>query len=140
MAKQSYGYVALVSNVIKDPIKALGIYRNKNLVEKAFFDLKDRLGFNRPAVSSDMSLDGRLFVEFIALILLAYLKKQMRSGGLFKTYTMQGLLDAFDLVEYVEQPGQALGVSEMTKKQTELYESMSVESPTSITMIRECRI
>jgi hypothetical protein len=35
-AKMNYGYFALISNEIKDPIEALEIYRNKDLVEKAF--------------------------------------------------------------------------------------------------------
>lgn len=131
-AKQGYGYFVLLSNVVKDPIKALEIYRNKDLVEKAFFDLKDRLGFNRPAVSSDMSLDGKLFVEFIALIYLSYIKKQMADGSLFKKYTMQSLLDEFDIVECYEQPGRALRVGEMTKNQTDLYEKMGVEPPASL--------
>jgi transposase len=101
-------------------------------VEKAFCDLKDRLGFNRPAVSSDMSLDGKLFVEFIALIYLSYIKKQMKNGKLFQKYTMQSLLDEFDVIECYEQPGRALRVGEMTKNQTNLYKYMGVEPPSSL--------
>jgi transposase len=66
-AKKNYGYFAMISNEVKDPIEALEIYRNKDLVEKAFENLKERLSFNRMAVSSEKSLDGKLFVEFIAL-------------------------------------------------------------------------
>lgn len=102
------------------------------VVEKAFFDLKDRSGFNRPAVSSDTSLDGKLFVEFIALIYLSYIKKQMTDGSLFKKYTMQSFLDEFDIVECYEQPGRALRAGEMTKNQTDLYRKMGVEPPTSL--------
>jgi len=32
--------------------------------------LKARLDFSKPGVSSDLSLDGKLLVEFIALIFL----------------------------------------------------------------------
>lgn len=35
-AKNNYGYFALISNELKDPVEALQIYRNKDLVEKAF--------------------------------------------------------------------------------------------------------
>jgi len=77
-AKKNYGYFALLSNEIKEPVEALEIYRNKDLVEKAFGNLKERLNFSRTAVSSDKSLDGKLFVEFIALIYLSYLKKRCR--------------------------------------------------------------
>jgi len=74
-AVRNYGYFALLSNEIKDPIEALEIYRNKDLVEKAFGNLKERLNFRRMEVSSELSLDGKLFVEFIALIYLSYSRK-----------------------------------------------------------------
>jgi transposase len=131
-SKKNYGYFVLLSNEVKDPIEALEIYRNKDLVEKAFGNLKERLNFSRTAVSSDQSLDGKLFVEFIALIHLSYLKKKMQDKNLFKKYTMQELLDQFDIIECFEQPGRELRVGEVTKKQIELYEAMDITSPTSL--------
>ena len=131
-ARKNYGYFVLLSNDLKDPIKALEIYRNKDLVEKAFGDLKERLNFNRPAVSSDQSLNGKLFVEFIALIYLSYIKKMMQDKNLFKKHTMHGLLDEFDVIECFEQPGHRLQLGEITKLQTELYESMEITPPTSL--------
>ena len=131
-ARKNYGYFVLLSNDLKDPIKALEIYRNKDLVEKAFGDLKERLNCNRPAVSSDQSLNGKLFVEFIALIYLSYIKKMMQDKNLFKKHTMHGLLDEFDVIECFEQPGHRLQLGEITKLQTELYESMEITPPTSL--------
>jgi len=49
--KKNYGYFVLLSNEVKDSIEALEIYRNKDLVEKAFGNLKERLNFSRTAVS-----------------------------------------------------------------------------------------
>ena len=126
------GYFALLSNDIKDPIEALEIYRNKDLVEKAFGNLKERLNFRRMEVFSELSLDGKLFVEFIALIYLSYIKKMMQDKKLFKRYTMQGLLDEFDIVECYEQPGRDLRLGEITKRQVELYEDMEVAPPTTL--------
>jgi transposase len=60
---------------VKEPVRALEIYRNKDMAEKAFGDLKERLGARRMLVSSESSLNGKLFVEFIALIFLSYIKK-----------------------------------------------------------------
>ena len=131
-AKKNYGYFALLSNEIKEPVEALEIYRNKDLVEKAFGNLKERLNFSRTAVSSDQSLDGKLFVEFIALIYLSYLKKKMQDKNLFKKYTMQELLDEFDIIECFEYQGHELRLGEVTKRQIELYEAMDVTSPTSL--------
>ncbi len=131
-AKKNYGYFVLLSNEIKDPIAALEIYRNKDLVEKAFGNLKERLNFRRPAVSSNQSLDGKIFVEFVALIYLSYIKKMMQDKNLFKKHTMQELLDELDIIECFEQTGRALRIGKVTKQQAELYEAMEIALPTSL--------
>ena len=131
-AKKNYGYFTLLSNEVKDSIEALEIYRNKDLVEKAFGNLKERLNFSRTAVSSDQSLDGKLFVEFIALIYLSYLKKGMQEENLFKRYTMHEFLDELDVIECFENPGRAPRMGEVTKRQAALYEAMGVVPPASL--------
>ena len=128
-AKKNYGYFALISNDIKDPIRALEIYRNKDLVEKAFGNLKERFNLRRTLVSSEQSLDGKLFVEFVALIYLSYIKKKMQDADLFKKYTLQGLLDEFDVIECFEQKGKDKRWGEMTKKQINLFSLMGVDPP-----------
>jgi len=131
-AKRNYGYFALVSNEIKDAIEALEIYRNKDLVEKAFGNLKERLNQRRVAVSSEKSLDGKIFVQFIALIFLSYITRQMQENNLFKTYTMQEVLDELDVIECFEVPGRQLQVGETTKRQRELYSQLGVTPPASL--------
>lgn len=131
-AVKNDGYFALLSNDVKNPIEALEIYRNKDLIEKAFGNLKERLNFRRMEVSSELSLDGKLFVEFIALIYLSYIKKMMQDKNLFKRYTLQGLLDELDIIECYEQPGRSLRLGETTKHQMELYKLMGISPPTTL--------
>lgn len=131
-ARRNYGYFALVSNEIKDPIQALDVYRNKDLVEKAFGNLKERLSMRRLLVSSEQSLDGKLFVQFVALIYLSCIKNAMQMNNLFGKYTLQGLLDQFDVIKCFGRPGKNLRVGEITKKQQELYNILCVEPPSSL--------
>ena len=131
-AKSNYGYFALMSNEIKDPVEALSIYRNKDLVEKAFENLKDRLNLRRLAVSSEQSLDGKLFVQFIALIYLSYITRKMQINNLFKDYTLQEVLDDLDMIECFEVPGQKLQVGEVTKHQVDLFYKLGVTPPASL--------
>ena len=128
-AAQNYGYFALLSNELKDPAEALSLYRSKDIVEKAFGNLKERLNFRRMQVSSETSLNGKLFVEFIALIYLSYVKKRMQDAGLFESWTMQGLLDEFDTIERFEAPGHGRILGEVTQKQADLYRAFGVEPP-----------
>lgn len=131
-AEKGYGFFVLISNEIKDPIRALEIYRDKDLVEKVFGNLKERLNLRRTAVSSESSLEGKLFVQFVALIYLSYFKRQMSKQDLYQRYTMQEMLDELDVIEAFKNPGSALRVGEVTKKQADLYRALGVEPPTTL--------
>jgi len=87
----------LLSNDVKNPVEALKIYRAKDMIEKAFADLKDRLNMRRTSVSSEENLEGKLFLQFVGLIYLAFVKQAMDKAGLFKNYTMQELFDELDV-------------------------------------------
>jgi len=82
--------------------------------------------------SSEQSLDGKLFVEFVALIYLHYIKKQMQMSDLFKKYTIQGALDKLDVIECFEAPGQQLRVGELLEKQKEIYCALGIDLPASL--------
>ncbi|WP_367358575.1 IS1634 family transposase [Mesotoga sp.] len=126
---RNYGYFALLSNEVNDPFEALSLYRSKDIVEKGFGNLKDRLNFRRMQVSSELSLNGKLFVEFVALIYLSYIKKKMQDTGLFDNWTLQGLLDELDTIERFEYPEHGRLIGEVTKKQKDIYAKLGVKSP-----------
>lgn len=52
-AQARFGYFALMSNEIKDAREALLLYRKRDVVEKAFSNIKERLNGNRLLVSSE---------------------------------------------------------------------------------------
>ena len=83
----------------------------------------------RTSVSSSENLEGKLFVQFIALIYLSYIKKAMCDNDLYKNYTTQELIDDLDVIERYEQPGKKHRMGEMTKKQTKLYIALGVSAP-----------
>jgi hypothetical protein len=86
----------------------------------------------RTLVSSEQGLEGKLFVEFIALIYLSYVKKRMQEAGLFKDYTLQSALDKLDVIECFEHPGQRLLVGEILEKRRKIHEAMDVQPPASL--------
>jgi transposase len=131
-AKRYYGFFALLSNDKMGSITALELYRNKDLVEKAFGNLKERLNFRRTLVSTEQSLNGKLFVEFVALIYLSYLNKQMQDAHLYKDYTMSGLLDKLDVIECFEYPNRRLQIGEVLENQGGLYLALGIQPPTSL--------
>jgi len=130
--KRYFGFFALLSNEKMDAVTALQLCRNKDLVEKAFGNLKERLNMRRTLVSSEQGLEGKLFVEFIALIYLSYIKKQMQDSCLFKDHTLQSALDKLDVIECFGSPGQKPLIGEILEKQQEIYKVMDVPPPASL--------
>lgn len=129
--KSRFGYFALLSNEIKDPIAALEIYQNKDVIEKAF---SSRLNCRRTLVSSELSLDGKFFVEFVALIILSYIKKHKQAARLFSKYTLQGFLDELDGVELFEVPGRGPIFGEILERQVKIFEAMNIPAPKSASL------
>jgi len=61
--KRYAGFQALLTNSIKDPVEGLQVYRDKDVVEKSFDDLKNQLDMKRLRMHSSATVDGRLFVS-----------------------------------------------------------------------------
>ena len=125
-ARERYGFFVLLSNEVKDPFTALSLYRTRDVVEKAFWNIKDRLNLRRTLTSSESALEGKLFVSFVALIYLSYLKKRMEKSGLLQKYTMREMLDELDVIECFLAPGKAPVYGEVLTKQEEIYRQLKV--------------
>jgi transposase len=119
------GYFVLLSNEIKDPVEALEIYRRKDMVEKAFDNLKEHLEMRRTAVHSDQALAGKLFLQFLALIYISYIHKHMKDNQLYRNYTMQSLLDSLDIIERYDFDGHRFHCGEITQKQRNIFKSIT---------------
>lgn len=130
-ARRYFGYFALVANEKMDAFTALHLYRMKDVVEKAFGNLKERLNMRRLLVSSEKSLDGKIFIEFIALILISHLDHRMKLSELYKKYTLHQLIDKLDVIECFENTDHSLRIGEILSKQKAIYVALGVEPPTS---------
>lgn len=125
--KRYAGFQALLTNSIKDPVKALQIYRDKDVVEKCFDDLKNQLDMKRLRMHSSSAVDGRLFIQFIALILISALRKEMRKSDLIERYTARELLremETLTKIKYTGKYGHIL--TEVTKPQRQIMEMLKI--------------
>ncbi|MGI6387776.1 MAG: IS1634 family transposase [Desulfomonilia bacterium] len=124
------GFHVLLTNDIKDPQEALQIYRNKDTVEKCFDDLKNQLDMERLRVHCSSHMDGRLFIQFIALIYMSALRKKMRQAKLIDRYTVQELLlemETLTRVRYSGKYGQIL--TKITKPQQLIMNHLNIQPP-----------
>jgi transposase len=122
----SLGFFTLFSNYIKDPKEAIKIYRNKDVVEKGFHNLKNRLKFKRTMSHSDTNLDSYAFLNYLSLILLFYIHKKMRNNNLYKNYSLDMLLKELDLITKYINPDHSYHFGEITKKQIDFYKYLDI--------------
>jgi transposase len=122
-----FGYFALLSNDASLTAEsALSVYRDKDMIEKAFGDIKDRLDFRTPKVENAETLRGKMLCVFVALTLALEVRRRMAAADLDAKYTMHELFDELDSIERYESEGHRPKVLAVTEKQREIYEAMGV--------------
>ena len=77
----------------------------KDAVEKHFDDLKNDLDMKRLRIHSSAAMDGRLFVQYIALILSSQVKNVMSQNDWFKSHNMQDVIDEMKSLRVVSVEG-----------------------------------
>jgi len=124
------GFQALLSSSIKDPIEAMQVYRDKDAVEKCFDDLKNCLDMKRLRMHSSSTVDGRIFVQFIALILISALRKQMRTTKLIEQYTVREMLREMETLNKVKYSGKYGHImTELSKTQRQIFNALDIPIP-----------
>jgi hypothetical protein len=125
--KRYAGFQALLSNRVKDSIEALRIYRDKDVIEKSFDDLKNQLDMKRLRMHTSRATDGRLLVQFIALILMSGLRKEMRKSQLTKHYTVRELLKEMETLTKITYAGRYGHIlTQVTKPQKEILKKLKI--------------
>ena len=123
------GFFVIISNSVKDAREALQIYRNKDVVENCFDDLKNQLDMKRLRVQNSQTMDGRLFVQFIALIYISALREKISNNKNLINYTYRELLEEMETLSMIKYSGRYGSIiSEMTKKQRIILEAFSIEA------------
>jgi transposase len=128
---KNVGWLIIVSNDLNTTYRdALGIYRSKDIVEKAFNNLKNSLSFKRLHVHNSKTLNGKLFIAFISLILSSYIHNIMHKSGLDNSYTITGLLNKLDSVKIERYKGQT-AFSPLTKEVKRIFNAFGIKITTN---------
>lgn len=127
------GFYVLLTDDIKDPVEALQVYRDKDVVEKCFDDLKNQLDMKRLRVHSSPAMDGRLFVQFIALIYMSAIRHEMRKTDLIDKYSVQELLGEMETITKIRFSGKYGQIlTEVTKSQRAILDYLNVDIASSL--------
>jgi len=103
--KNTIGWFVLISNDLKDAAEALCIYRLKDAVEKNFDDLKNDLDMKRLRIHSNAAMEGRIFIQFVSLILTTYLRGIMEKNGWTRNHNLQEIFSEMKSLKQVTAEG-----------------------------------
>ena len=97
------GWMILISNHIDNVTMAIETYRAKDVVEKGFMKLKNCLDLGRLRVHSDHRMQSKLFVGFIALIIMAHIHKVMAETEMYEHTTLSKMIKTLERlrVQYI---------------------------------------
>jgi transposase len=122
------GWMVLLSNRISDSKEAIRTYREKDIVEKGFQRLKNCLDLGRLRVHSEESMQSKVFVGFIALILLSCIHQTMADKKLYARMSMKKLLISLSNVKAQTVRGVRI-LFPLTKEQRSIYEAFGISLP-----------
>jgi len=121
-------YFPFNSNDIADAKEAIAIYREKDVVEKGFLRLKNSLDIGRLRVHRADSMQNKVFIGFIALILLSYIHKIMSDKDLYRQMTLKKLIMILAKLRLQEIKGHRI-LFPLTKEQKTIFKSFDFDEP-----------
>ena len=123
------GYVVMLSTRSMKAKEILLLYRNKDCVEKSFDNMKNELSSNRLRVHSRESMEGRLFISFLSLILYSFIHNIMREKNMVKKYTIEEVLYEIKKLKIIKLENKRKILTEISKTQKELFMNLINEVP-----------
>jgi transposase len=120
------GTTILLSNRKLEPEGAISLYRRKDRIEKFFDSMKNDMDRKRLRTHKKETFEGRLFLDFLALILYSKISNIMASENIFKSYTVQELMFEFKKIKLITFGKKKKIITEVSKKQRELFEKFQI--------------
>ena len=125
---ETAGWMVIISNTITDAKEAIQIYREKDVVEKGFMRLKNSLDLGRLRVHSETSMQNKVFIGFISLILLSGIHKVMVDKKLYAKLTMRKLILVLSRLKLQIVNGVRI-LFPVTKEQRTIFDAFGIKQP-----------
>jgi len=122
------GWLVLISNCVTEVQEAHDLYRTKDVVEKGFCRLKNSLELGRLHVQRNDRMQNKLFVGFLALILMSWLHRRMTTHGLYKQMTFDKMMMILSKIRVATISGHKI-LRPLSKEQKLLLAQLGVTDP-----------
>jgi transposase len=125
---ETAGWLIVISNFVTEAKEAIKIYREKDIAEKGFQRLKNSLDLGRLRVHSEKSMQNKVFVGFISLILLSGIHNIMVAQKLYGKMTLKKLILVLSKLRLQIVNGVRV-LFPISKEQREIYEAFGIKVP-----------
>ena len=122
------GWLVIFSNHVTNASEALHIYRAKDAVEKGFNKFKNCLEMERLRVHNSASMENKIFVAFIGLIILSHIHNVMVDCGLYYHLTFKRLIHTLEKLRVQYINGKRI-LFPVTKEQNDIYRAFNIDNP-----------
>ncbi len=75
------------------------------MIEKGFDDLKNDLDMKRLRIHSNTAMERRIFIQFVSLILITYLKGIMEKQGWIRSHNLQEIFSEMKSLKEISIEG-----------------------------------
>ena len=115
----------------KSTAEILTIYRQRDVIEKSFDSLKNELDMKRLRCHSSESVNGKLFVSFITLIVRSYMMKSLSLYMQNNNYTLKKILLELDKIKCLDLKTHSKPrlLNPVSKKQRDIFEVLEIPIP-----------
>jgi transposase len=103
--KRYAGFFCILSTTFKDPMDALQVYRAKDAVENSFDDLKNQLDMKRLRIHTSAAMDSRLFLQFLALILICQIRNTTQNDKILRNLTVREVMEDMETLVRITYSG-----------------------------------
>jgi transposase len=98
----------------------LTIYRRRDVIEKSFDELKNGLDMKRLYCQSDATMEGKMFVAFISLILRSFMQNRLKDYQLATGLPFNAILKEMRKLKFVSTSDGRKMLAPVTKKQRDI--------------------
>ena len=120
------GIFVLITNSDLASEDVIRYYREKDGVEKCFDSLKNNLAFKRLRIHSTQSMEGLLFVEFVAMILRSKMNVVLRDSNLRDAMCIPEMLAELRKLKEITF-GKRKALSEVSKTQKTIFSAFGLD-------------
>jgi transposase len=126
-ATSTSGYMVVISNDYeKTSEEILTIYREKDVAEKAFDDAKNLLDADRLHIHTREAAEGKLFLIFLSLIYVAYIRKAARVSKLNLDLTYSEIIGELAKIRVYTYENEQSSMLKLNPKQRKILKAFDL--------------